>query len=72
MRLNVNLMSPTIESSVAKMRSAHLQLLETVHSNLRTAHAPSRLLLCSIGIASTNRACCPAALHITYVPAGTT
>jgi ankyrin repeat protein len=50
MRLNVNLTSPTIEASVAKMRSAHLQLLETIHSNLRTAHAPQRLLLSLKGL----------------------
>ena len=44
LRLNVNLLSPTIESAVAKMRSAHLQLLDIIHSNLRAANAPARLL----------------------------
>ena len=44
LRLNVNLMSPTIEAAVAKMRSSHLQLLDIIHSNLRAANAPMRLL----------------------------
>jgi hypothetical protein len=44
LRLNVNLMSPTIEAAVAKMRSAHLQLLDIIHSNLRAANAPEQLL----------------------------
>lgn len=44
LRLNVNLMSPTIEAAVSKMRSAHLQLLEIIHSNLRAANAPKQLL----------------------------
>jgi hypothetical protein len=44
LRLNVNLMSPTIEAAVSKMRSAHLQLLDIIHSNLRAANAPKQLL----------------------------
>ena len=44
LRLNVNLMSPTIEAAVSKMRSAHLQLLDIIHSNLRAANAPQQLL----------------------------
>ena len=40
LRLNVNLMSPTIEAAVSKRRSAHLQLLDIIHSNLRAANAP--------------------------------
>ena len=43
-------MSPTIESAVDKMRSAHLQLLDNIHSNLRAAHAPNRLLLSLKGL----------------------
>ena len=50
MRLNVNLMSPTIETSVAKMRSAHVQLLDLIHSNLRAANAPKRVLLSLQGL----------------------
>ena len=44
LRLNVNLMSPTIEAAVSKMRSAHLQLLDIIHSNMRAANAPQQLL----------------------------
>ena len=55
LRLNVNLMSPTIEASVAKMRSAHLQLLDTIHSNLRAAHAPTRLQLSLKGLAGAEK-----------------
>ncbi len=50
LRLNVNLMSPTIESAVAKMRSAHLQLLDLIHSNLRAIDAPTRVLLSLQGL----------------------
>ena len=44
LRLNVNLMSPTIEAAVSKMRSAHLQLLDITQDNLRAANAPKQLL----------------------------
>jgi hypothetical protein len=50
LRLNVNLMSPTIEESINKMQKAHLQLLDTIHSNLRAAHSPKRLLLSLKGL----------------------
>ena len=39
-----SLNTPTIEAAVAKMRSSHLQLLDIIHSNLRAANAPMRLL----------------------------
>ena len=37
-------------ASVAKMRSAHVQLLDLIHSNLRAANAPKRVLLSLQGL----------------------
>ena len=50
LRLSVNLTSPTIENVVSKMRSAHLQLIDLIRSNLRAADAPKRVLLALDGL----------------------
>lgn len=52
LRLSVNLTSPTIENVVSKMRSAHLQLIDLIRSNLRAADAPKRVLLALDGLRS--------------------
>lgn len=50
LRLSVNLTTPTIEHVVSKMRSAHLQLIDLIRSNLRAADAPKRVLLALDGL----------------------
>ena len=43
-------MSPTIEDAVAKMRNAHVQLLDLIYNNMRAADAPKRVLLSMQGL----------------------